>query len=48
MKLAVVQGTRLGPNEVTELNRAAREPKASTGWSIELGPFPGSKNLLTW
>jgi WD40 repeat protein len=28
--------------------RAVRDPKSATGWSIELGPFPGWKNLPTW
>jgi WD40 repeat protein len=28
--------------------RAVRDPKSSTGWSIELGPFPGWKNIPSW
>lgn len=28
--------------------RAVPDPKASTGWTIELGPFPGWKNLPAW
>jgi len=28
--------------------RAVRDPESSTGWSIELGPFPGWKELPTW
>jgi WD40 repeat protein len=28
--------------------RAVRDPKSATGWSIELGPFPGWKDLPTW
>jgi WD40 repeat protein len=27
---------------------AVRDAKSATGWSIELGPFPGWKNLPTW
>jgi WD40 repeat protein len=25
--------------------RAVRDPKSSTGWTVELGPFPGWKNV---
>jgi hypothetical protein len=32
---------------VTNL-RAVRDPKCSTGWTVELGPFPGWKDLPTW
>jgi WD40 repeat protein len=28
--------------------RAVRDPESSTGWTIELGPFPGWKNVPTW
>jgi WD40 repeat protein len=28
--------------------RAVRDPKSSTGWTIELGPFPGWKDVPTW
>jgi len=28
--------------------RAVRDPAAPTGWTIELGPFPGWKNVPTW
>ena len=28
--------------------RAVRDAKSATGWSIELGPFPGWKNIPTW
>jgi hypothetical protein len=28
--------------------RAVRDTKAATGWSIELGPFPGWRNIPTW
>jgi WD40 repeat protein len=28
--------------------RAARDPNSSTGWTIELGPFPGWRELPTW
>jgi WD40 repeat protein len=28
--------------------RAVRDAKSSTGWTVELGPFPGWKNLPTW
>ncbi len=28
--------------------RAVRDPKAATGWSIELGPFPGWRNIPAW
>jgi WD40 repeat protein len=28
--------------------RAVRDPKSATGWSIELGPFPGWKEVPTW
>ena len=28
--------------------RAVRDPESSTGWSIELGPFPGWKDVPTW
>jgi hypothetical protein len=25
-----------------------RDPKSSTGWTVELGPFPGWKDVPTW
>ena len=28
--------------------RAVRDDKSATGWAIELGPFPGWKDLPTW
>ena len=28
--------------------RAVRDPKASSGWTIELGPFPGWNHLPAW
>ncbi len=28
--------------------RAVRDPASSTGWKIDLGPFPGWKNLPEW
>ncbi|MGB7489611.1 MAG: hypothetical protein WBN62_04685, partial [Thermoanaerobaculia bacterium] len=28
--------------------RAVRDPESSTGWSIELGPFPGWEEVPTW
>jgi len=28
--------------------RAIRDPASSTGWKIEVGPFPGWKNVPTW
>jgi eukaryotic-like serine/threonine-protein kinase len=28
--------------------RAIRDPKSATGWSIEIGPFPGWKDVPTW
>jgi WD40 repeat protein len=28
--------------------RAVRDPKSSTGWAIELGPFPGWKDTSSW
>jgi hypothetical protein len=28
--------------------RAVRDPNSSTGWTIELDPFPGWKNVPTW
>ena len=28
--------------------RAVRDAKSSTGWSIELGPFPGWRNIPAW
>jgi WD40 repeat protein len=28
--------------------RAVRDPSSDTGWTIELGPFPGWKNVPTW
>lgn len=28
--------------------RAVRDPKSATGWSIELGPFPGWRNIPAW
>jgi WD40 repeat protein len=28
--------------------RAVRDAKAATGWSIELGPFPGWRNIPAW
>ena len=28
--------------------RAVRDPQSPTGWTIELGPFPGWKNLPSW
>jgi serine/threonine protein kinase len=47
-------GTHDGtPNVVSELLegenlRAVRDPKSATGWTIELGPFPGWKSVPTW
>ena len=28
--------------------RAVRDPKSPTGWTVDLGPFPGWKNIPTW
>jgi WD40 repeat protein len=28
--------------------RAVRDPSSSTGWKIEIGPFPGWKDVPTW
>jgi len=28
--------------------RAVRDPASDTGWTIELGPFPGWRNIPTW
>jgi WD40 repeat protein len=28
--------------------RAVRDPASATGWRIEVGPFPGWKNVPTW
>jgi WD40 repeat protein len=28
--------------------RAVRDPESSTGWKIEVGPFPGWKDVPTW
>jgi len=28
--------------------RAVRDAKSATGWSIELGPFPGWRNIPAW
>ncbi len=28
--------------------RAVRDDKSATGWTIELGPFPGWKDVPTW
>jgi hypothetical protein len=28
--------------------RAVRDPESSTGWTIELGPFPGWRDVPTW
>jgi len=28
--------------------RAVRDPKSSTGWTIELSPFPGWKSFPLW
>ena len=28
--------------------RAVRDPAPSTGWTIELGPFPGWRDVPTW
>jgi WD40 repeat protein len=28
--------------------RAVRDPSSSTGWKIEVGPFPGWKDVPTW
>ena len=28
--------------------RAVRDPKSATGWTIEIGLFPGWKNIPTW
>jgi len=28
--------------------RAVRDPKSSTGWTVEFGPFPGWKDVPTW
>jgi hypothetical protein len=27
---------------------AVRDPASATGWKIELGPFPGWKDVPTW
>ena len=28
--------------------RAVRDPTSDTGWTIELGPFPGWETVPTW
>jgi WD40 repeat protein len=28
--------------------RAVRDPESSTGWRVEIGPFPGWRELPTW
>ena len=28
--------------------RAVRDPASDTGWTIELGPFPGWRDVPTW
>ena len=28
--------------------RAVRDPKSATGWTVELGPFPGWKSIPAW
>ena len=28
--------------------RAVRDPASDTGWTIELGPFPGWETVPTW
>jgi hypothetical protein len=28
--------------------RAVRDPKSATGWTVELGPFPGRKDVPMW
>jgi WD40 repeat protein len=28
--------------------RAVRDPASATGWKIEVGPFPGWRNIPTW
>ena len=28
--------------------RAVRDPSSPAGWTIELGPFPGWRNVPTW
>ena len=28
--------------------RAVRDPASSTGWTIEIGPFPGWRDVPTW
>jgi WD40 repeat protein len=28
--------------------RVVRDPSAATGWKVEIGPFPGWKNVPTW
>ena len=28
--------------------RAIQDPESSTGWSIEIGPFPGWEEVPTW
>ena len=28
--------------------RAVRDTSSSTGWTIELGPFPGWRDVPTW
>ena len=28
--------------------RAVRDPAAPTGWKIDVGPFPGWKDVPTW
>jgi WD40 repeat protein len=34
-------------DELTNL-RAVRDPDSSTGWSLEIGPFPGWETVPTW
>jgi hypothetical protein len=28
--------------------RVVRDPSASTGWKLDVGPFPGWKDVPTW
>ena len=28
--------------------RVVRDPTASTGWKLDVGPFPGWKDVPTW
>lgn len=47
--MGFASGARLGPYEVLDLHwRAVQDAASATGYSVEVGPFPGWKDVPTW